>query len=76
MCSSVMDRLILLGYVVSSKGILVDYEKVEAIQDWPFPSTTHEVSNFHVAATFAHGFIQNVSTIVTPITACMKKGSF
>jgi hypothetical protein len=32
-----MDRVSILGYVVTPQGIEVDHAKVEAIHDWPIP---------------------------------------
>ncbi|PKI52792.1 hypothetical protein CRG98_026827 [Punica granatum] len=37
-----MDRVVFLGFVVSSKGIQVDEEKVKAIKDWPTPKSVTE----------------------------------
>ena len=51
-CSWLTEKLVFLGYVVSSKGILVDTEKVKAIREWPTPKTVGDVRSFHGLATF------------------------
>ena len=70
------NSLLFLRYVVSSEGIKVDEEKVKAIREWPTPKNASDVRNFHGLATFYRRFIKHFSSIVAPITECMKKWRF
>ncbi|GJT00980.1 retrotransposon protein, putative, ty3-gypsy subclass [Tanacetum coccineum] len=42
-CTFLTNKLLFLGYIVSSDGIHVDETKVQAVSDWPSPKTLSEV---------------------------------
>ncbi|WJZ86547.1 hypothetical protein VitviT2T_005993 [Vitis vinifera] len=51
-CTFMSPSVVFLGFVVSSKGVETDPEKIKAIVDWPVPTNIHEVRSFHGMATF------------------------
>ena len=51
-CIFCTNHVVFLGFVVSSKGVQVDEEKVRAIQEWPTPKSMTEVRSFHGLASF------------------------
>ncbi|KAI3472895.1 hypothetical protein Pfo_030915 [Paulownia fortunei] len=55
-CTFCTDKLVFLGFVVSAKGIEVDEEKVNAIQDWPTPTMVNQVRSFHGLTSFYRRF--------------------
>jgi hypothetical protein len=72
-CSLCMEQVVFLGYVISTKGIEVDEEKVKAIKEWPTPKSITEVKSFHGFASFYWRFVKNFSTLATPLTEIIKK---
>ena len=51
-CSFFTDKVVFLGFIVSSKGVFADPQKVQVIVDWPEPKNIHEIRSFHGLASF------------------------
>ncbi|RDX93434.1 Retrovirus-related Pol polyprotein from transposon 17.6, partial [Mucuna pruriens] len=72
-CSFCTKQVIFLGFIISSKGVEVDEEKVRAIKEWPTPKTLSEVRSFHGLASFCRRFVKDFSTLAALLTEIVKK---
>ncbi len=67
-CDFHVDSVSFLGYVVESGQLRADPAKIEAVKNWPIPSTRKELQRFLGFANFYRRFIRNYSRIAAPLT--------
>ena len=72
-CEFDKDEMTFVGYRVSKQGIGMDPEKVSAILDWPTPKSVKDVQSFLGFSKFYWKFINNYSSIATPLTTLTRK---
>ena len=72
-CTFGVDKVVFLGFVVSSKGVHVDESRIEAINTWPQSTNLQQVHSFLGLAGFYRRFVKDFSTIAAPLHALSKK---
>jgi hypothetical protein len=74
MCDFYQREIQYLGHVISSKGIVVDPEKIKSIMEWPVPKDVADIRSFMGITGYYRRFIEGFSNIAYPITSLQKKG--
>jgi len=72
-CNFAQKNLKFLGHRVGSGTHSVDADKVEAIQDIPYPNTKKKVQSFLGLAGYYQNYIKDYATKALPLTALTKK---
>ncbi len=57
---------------ISHQGVEMDTFKIQAVTEWPQPSTIKELQRFLGFANFYRHFIRNYSMIASPFTSLLK----
>jgi len=75
-CFSAETSVAYLGHVVSGQGVAMDTSKVQAILDWPTPSSVCALRGFLGLAGYYRRFIKEFGSIAAPLTHLLKKDAF
>ena len=68
-----VNQGILLGHIISSRGIEVDKAKIELISKLPSPTNVKLVRQFLGHASFYRRFIKDISKIAKPLYKLLEK---
>ena len=72
-CEFWLTEVRFLGHVVSTSGVSVDPEKVEAVMSWERPKSVFEIRSFLGLARYYRRFIEDFSRIAAPMTRLTQK---
>ncbi|CCO35818.1 hypothetical protein RSOLAG1IB_11044 [Rhizoctonia solani AG-1 IB] len=72
-CEFHRTRVEYLGIIVSDQGFSLDKLKIQAVQDWPVPTTVKQVQSFLGFANFLRRFVANFSHMARPLHNLVKK---
>ncbi|XP_056127502.1 uncharacterized protein LOC130105510 [Rhinichthys klamathensis goyatoka] len=71
-CSFHQPSVQFLGYHIDSSGIRMGEGKVDAIRNWPIPTTIKELQRFLGFSNFYRRLILNYSIIASPLTHLLR----
>jgi len=72
-CHFMVRKGIVLGHIISKKGIEVDIAKVDLISNLPHPKNVKDIRSFLGHAGFYRRFIKDFSKIARPLTNLLSK---
>ena len=71
-CRFHKDKVRFLGYVVLAQGVRMEDEQIEAVKNWPEPTSIRGIQVFISFANFYRRFIRGFSRIAAPLTLMLK----
>ncbi|CAN6721027.1 unnamed protein product [Malus baccata var. baccata] len=72
-CHFMVKQGIVLGHIISEKGIEVDKSKIDIVHHLPSPTSVREVRSFPGHAGFYRRFIKDFSKIAQPLCRLLQK---
>lgn len=75
-CSFAKENIKYLGHVISARGVAVDNSKVQAIKEWPIPTTPKALRGFLGLTGYYRKFIKHYGIRAKPLTDLLRKDSF
>lgn len=64
-----------LGFIISTKGLMVDPDKISVVKSWAAPKTIKGIQSFLGFCNFYRRFIANFGRIARPLINLTKKGA-
>ena len=71
-CEFWLKKVAFLGHILTTEGVAVDPEKVEAVSNWQQPTNVSEIRSFLRLAGYYRRFIEGFSKIAWPMTKLLK----
>ena len=75
-CAFAIHRIECLGHYISSKGLETDLRRIDAVAQWPVPTSVKELTSFLGLSGYYRKFIRGYAHISKPLTDLLKKGAF
>lgn len=75
-CEFVKDNIKYLAFIISSKGVDVDKERVKAVSEYPVQKTGKDIRSFQGMANYYRKFIPDYAKLDSPISFLKKDVKF
>ncbi|XP_019250968.1 PREDICTED: uncharacterized protein LOC109229874 [Nicotiana attenuata] len=72
-CEFWLKSVAFLGHVISGEGVKVDIQKIEAVKNWPRPTSLSDIRSFLGLAGYYRRFVDGFSSISSPLTRLTQK---
>ena len=72
-CQFWLDSVAFLGHVISTEGVYVDPQKIEAIVNWKPPTNVIEIRSFLGLVGYYRKFVEGFSKLAAPLTKLTRK---
>ena len=72
-CELFKKEVTFVGHIVSEHGVRTDPKKIQAVRDWPRPTSVSDLRSFLGFCNFYRKFVKDYSKIAAPLTYLTKK---